>query len=112
MVLTIGTGLRVWLWWHYGMAAGVEVSALPVILAGGLLNDAIVALYLFLPLAAYLAFLPDRWHASRVNRSILSAGSWLTVFALAFLAVAESYFFDEFNARFNLVAFDYLAYPT
>lgn len=112
IVLAIGSCLRAWLWWRYGSAAGVDASVLPAILAGGLLNDAIVALYLLLPLAAYLAFLPDRWYASPVNRSILAAGSWLTVFALVFLAVAESYFFAEFDARFNLVAFDYLAYPT
>ena len=112
IALAIGTCLRAWLWWRYGMAAGVGTSALPAILAGGLLNDAIVALYLFLPLAAYLALLTDRWYASRVNRLILSAGSWLTVFTLVFLAATETFFFGEFDARFNLVAFDYLAYPT
>ena len=31
---------------------------------------------------------------------------------MVFLAVVEDYFFQEFDARFNLVAFDYLAFPT
>ncbi len=31
---------------------------------------------------------------------------------MIFLAVAETYFFQEFDSRFNLVAFDYLVYPT
>ena len=31
---------------------------------------------------------------------------------MVFLAVVERYFFQEFDSRFNLVAFDYLAYPT
>ena len=66
--LAIGACLRAWLWWHFGTAAGVDASALTAILAGGLLNDSIVALYLFIPLSAYLAFVPDRWYASRLNR--------------------------------------------
>ena len=49
---------------------------------------------------------------SRANRVLISIGSWITLFAMVFLAVAERYFFQEFDARFNLVAFDYLAYPT
>jgi phosphoglycerol transferase MdoB-like AlkP superfamily enzyme len=110
--LVIGTLLRAWLWARFGLADGVAATTLPLILAGGLLNDAVVALYLFLPLAAYMAFLPDAWYHSRANRIVLAAGSWLTLFGLVFLAIAEFYFFEEFDARFNLVAFDYLAYPT
>ena len=110
--LVVGTCLRGWLWWRFGIRAGVAVESLPGILAGGLLNDGVVALYLFLPLAVYLAFLPDAWYEARANRTALAIGSWLTIFALVFLAFTESYFFEEFDARFNLVAFDYLAYPT
>jgi phosphoglycerol transferase MdoB-like AlkP superfamily enzyme len=110
--LTIGGLLRAWLWTQFGAAAGVGVATLPLILAGGLLNDAVIALYLLLPLATYTAFLPDSWYHSRANRIVLAFGSWLTLFGLVFAAVAESYFFEEFDARFNLVAFDYLAYPT
>ena len=110
--LAIGACLRAWLWWRFGTLAGVDASALPAILAGGLVNDAIVALYLFMPLSAYLAFVTDRWYASWLNRGLLAVGSWLTVFSLVYLAFTESYFFEEFDSRFNLVAFDYLAYPT
>jgi len=110
--LLIGALLRAWLSWQFGIPAGVGAADLPLILAGGLLNDAVTALYLLGPLAAYTALLPDRWYRSRANRAVLAIGSWLTLFALSFLAVAETYFFEEFDARFNLVAFDYLAYPT
>ncbi len=110
--MAIGSLLRAWLWVRFGVPAGVDASTLPLILVGGLLNDAVVALYLFLPLAAYTAFLPDTWYHARASRAVLAAGSWLTLFSLLFLAVAEFYFFEEFDARFNLVAFDYLAYPT
>jgi phosphoglycerol transferase MdoB-like AlkP superfamily enzyme len=110
--LAIGAAARALLWFNFGPPAGVGASELLVILAGGLFNDAVVALYLLTPLALYTALLPDRWYRSRANRAVLAAGSWLTLFALAFLAVVEAYFFQEFDARFNLVAFDYLAYPT
>lgn len=110
--LLAGALLRAWLWWRFGVVAGVGAPSLPLLLGAGLLNDAVVAIYLLGPLAAYLALLPDRWHRSAFNRRLLACGGWLTLFALAFLAVTESYFFEEFDARFNLVAFDYLAYPT
>ncbi len=111
-VLLIGALTRIWLWWQFGLSAGIGPGALPLIALGGLLNDAVVALYLLAPLALYSALLPDSWYRSRANRMLLAIGSWLSVFALVFLAVAEFYFFQEFDARFNLVAFDYLAYPT
>jgi len=110
--LLIGAALRVVLWWQFGTPAGVSGILLPAILVGGLLNDAVVALYLLVPLAIYTLLLPDRWWHSRPNRWLLAAGTWGTLFAIAFLAVVEVYFFEEFDARFNVVAFDYLVYPT
>jgi phosphoglycerol transferase MdoB-like AlkP superfamily enzyme len=108
----IGAVARALLWWNFGTTAGVAATALPAILAGGLANDAIVACYLLTPLALYTALLPDRWYRTPANRRILAVGSWLTLFALTYLAIVEAYFFQEFDSRFNLVAFDYLAYPT
>lgn len=110
--VAIGFVARALLWWNFSTTAGVAASALPAILAGGLVNDAIVAIYLLTPLALYTALLPDRWYRTPANRRVLAIGSWLWLFALTFLAIIESYFFQEFDARFNLVAFDYLAYPT
>ena len=110
--LLVGGLLRVALWWQYGVADGVAGVQLPSILARGLLNDLVVTLYAFTPFALYLALVPEHWFNSRVNRIVILAGSWITLFAMVFLAVAEDYFFQEFDSRFNLVAFDYLAYPT
>jgi phosphoglycerol transferase MdoB-like AlkP superfamily enzyme len=56
--------------------------------------------------------LPDDWFRSHVNRWILTIGSLLAIFALIYLAFVEFFFFQEFDARFNIVAFDYLMYPT
>jgi len=110
--LIVGALLRSALWWQYGTADGVGPSLLPSILARGMLNDLVVSLYAFTPFALYLALVPNRWYRSRANRLLITAGSWTTLFAMVFLAVVEDYFFREFDARFNLVAFDYLAYPT
>jgi phosphoglycerol transferase MdoB-like AlkP superfamily enzyme len=111
-ILLIGAVTRAWLWWQFGLPGAVAPAVLPLIAVGGLLNDAIVALYMLAPLALYSALLPDSWYESTANRRLLAVGNWLSLFALVFLAVAEFYFFQEFDARFNLVAFDYLAYPT
>ena len=110
--LLVGALLRVALWWQYGIDDGVTGAQMPSILVRGLLNDFVVALYAFTPFALYLALIPERWLGSRVNRLLILAGSWITLFAMVFLAVSENYFFQEFDSRFNLVAFDYLAYPT
>jgi hypothetical protein len=110
--LVVGAVLRATLWWQFGALEGVAAAELPSILARGLLNDCVVTLYAFLPLALYLALVTDRWLRSRAHGLLVTAGSWATLFAMVFLAVVERYFFQEFDARFNLVAFDYLAYPT
>ncbi|HEY5807411.1 MAG TPA: LTA synthase family protein, partial [Povalibacter sp.] len=77
----------------------------------GVINDLIQSAYLSLPLALYLLLMPQRWLRSKAARWMLATGSVLTLAALLFLCIAEYFFFEEFNARFNLVAFDYLMYP-
>ncbi len=110
--LTLGSILRVVLWWAYGREAGVQLAALPGILGAGVVNDAVQSLYFFAPFALYVFLLPDVWYRSRINRWVLTVGSLLTIFALIYLAFVEFYFFQEYDARFNIVAFDYLMYPT
>lgn len=110
--VAVGTVLRAVLWWRFGLPAGVSGWTLPAILVGGLLNDLVVATYLLAPLVLYTSLLSDRWYHSRPNQWLLAAGSWLTLALITYLAFVEVYFFKEYDARFNLVAFDYLAYPT
>jgi len=113
-VLYLGLGLvvRLVLWVRFGAAAAVPASDLPLVLLAGTVNDAAESLYLLGPLVLYLFMVPDRWHRSRGNRILLTVCSLLTVAGLVYLAAAEVYFFEEFDARFNLVAFDYLIYPS
>ncbi|NJO13689.1 MAG: hypothetical protein HC872_09750 [Gammaproteobacteria bacterium] len=110
-VIALGALLRGVLWWQFGRAAEISAMALPALLGAGALNDVVVSLYLFAPLSLYLLLMPDRWFRSAAGRLLLRAGMFLSVFGLIYLAVLEYYFFEEFNARLNLVAFDYLMYP-
>jgi len=87
------------------------VADLPLLMLAGLLNDAVEGLYVVTPLVLYLLLVPDRWYRTRASRALLAGGFALTLAALIYTAAAEFYFFEEFDARFNLVAFDYLRYP-
>ncbi len=110
--LTLGAILRLVLWWQFGTAAGVGAGLLPAILAGGAVNDAVQSLYLLAPLSLCVALLPDRWFRSVALRRLLQAGAAVMLAGLVFVSFSEFFFFEEFDARFNIVAFDYLMYPT
>ena len=110
--LALGSAGRLLLWAKFGLDADVGVSHLPLLLAGGFINDFVESLYLFAPFALYLLLVPDRWFRSRANKVILYVGAAGTMTGLLYLTAAEYFFFEEFDARFNIVAYDYLAYPT
>jgi phosphoglycerol transferase MdoB-like AlkP superfamily enzyme len=109
--LCLGAVTRLVLWARFGTAADVPLSDLPLLLLAGLVNDLVTSLYVVAPLILYLLLAPDRWHCSRTGRALLAAGFVLTLGALIYIAAAEFFFFEEFDARFNLVAFDYLRFP-
>lgn len=110
--LGISLLLRLVLWGAFGGGAGVKVSALPSILLRGFANDLLTLPYLLLPLILFLTFATQRF----IKRSFVQWGlatfTFLTLFGLLYLSVAEYFFFEEFDSRFNLVAVDYLIYPT
>lgn len=81
-------------------------------LAVGEAFDLLAALWLLVPWMLYLAVVPERWFRHRWHRRAVLAGLFLTTFGVLFVAVAELFFFQEFNGRFNFVAVDYLMYPT
>ena len=110
--LVLGLAGRAFLWARFGLEADVGASRLPYILTAGCINDLIESLYLFAPFALYILLVPDRWFRSTANRVILYAATAATITGLVYLTAAEYFFFEEFDARFNIVAYDYLAYPT
>jgi phosphoglycerol transferase MdoB-like AlkP superfamily enzyme len=104
--LTIGTGLRVAL--LVAHQDGVLRAAWPRTIALGLWVDALVALVLFSPLAVGLALRGD----GAPKRPWMGHALLVLVYAAAaFGAAVEYQFFEEFDARFNHVALDYLLYP-
>jgi phosphoglycerol transferase MdoB-like AlkP superfamily enzyme len=81
-------------------------------LGSGEAFDSVAALWVAAPFVLYLALIPERWYRSRAHRVIVPAFFGLACFGVLFVAVAEVFFFLEFNGRFNFVAVDYLMYPT
>lgn len=112
LFLLISGLTRLLLWWRFGWAAGVPLAHLPGVLLLGAINDAVESVYLFIPLALYLWLATDHWLSSRAGRGLMGVGGALLIFGMLFLGAMEYFFFEEFNARFNLVAVDYLIYPT
>jgi phosphoglycerol transferase MdoB-like AlkP superfamily enzyme len=110
--LVLGFVTRVVLWRVYGHAAQVGIGSLGWIIPAGLIADAVESLYLLAPLALFLWLCPDRWQRTGIMRGVLLAGTALWMFGMLFNGVTEFYFFEEFDSRFNLVAVDYLIYPT
>ncbi len=110
--LALSAVLRVALWAVFGTASQVPASALAWILPAGALADGIQAMYLFAPLVALVCLVPARWHGTPAMRRLLLGAAFAGMFLLLFVAACEYFFFEEFDARFNLVSVDYLIYPT
>jgi len=110
--LVAGIALRLMLWWRFGRESDVVSMNLLWILPAGTANDLLQCLYLSIPLTLYLLLVPDRFYRTLASRVVLSVGFVSTIAGLCFITAAEYFFFEEFDARFNLVAFDYLMYPT
>src|SRR5436190_22716609 len=76
----------------------------------GLGFDTAAAGVVALPLVLYLTFVPRRLFAHPVQRVFLSLCCYLGLYLLLFAATSEWLFWDEFGARFNFIAVDYLVY--
>ena len=77
----------------------------------GLVFDALTALVLGTPFALFLLLTSHRRLAKRSTKILVGAIFFIHLFALFYLCIAEVVFFQEFTARFNYVAVDYLIYP-
>src|SRR5258706_2264370 len=80
------------------------------ILALGLLFDVVAAAYVVLPLVLWLALAPQRLARTRAYGLATLAWFLIVCFVALVHAVAEWLFWDEFGARFNFIAVDYLVY--
>lgn len=79
-------------------------------LAVGLLFDLITLSYAGIPYLAFLVLAPRRLYSSPRATPFLHAAALGSIYVLVLGAVAEWFFFEEFGARFNFIAVDYLIY--
>ena len=103
--------LRLGLLTFFGPTAHVPMQDYPGIIFFGSVNDLVEVVYLMVPFALYLLLAPQWIYNSRAGRLAMVLLLWLTVFGMLYLCAVQYYFFQEYDARFNLVAVDYLIYP-
>ena len=110
--VSLGLLLRVVLWIAFGRAQQVGAGTLLGLLCSGAFADLIQSFYLLAAYALFLWLTPDRLYRSRVVQFGVLVAAFVWMFGLTFVAAVEYFFFEEFDARLNLVAVDYLMYPT
>jgi phosphoglycerol transferase MdoB-like AlkP superfamily enzyme len=93
---------------------GKEVPHEPLkwlyLFAVGLGYDLLTFVYFAWPLLLYLWLMPRRAYVSRPGRAILMLLCFVLLYALLFIGASELVFWNEFGARFNFIAVDYLVY--
>ena len=108
-LVVLFTATRAALLWHPGnpaTAAGDAVAAFAI----GLAFDVATAVLICAPLYLLTLLAPNRLAASSAWRAIIVLLWTATLYALTVVAVGEWLFWDEFGARFNFIAVDYLLY--
>lgn len=92
-----------------GLKAGA-VDHLLAFLVGFHRDVAATLLLLLIPVWAIVVISPSRWAGRwfRWTWLILGTVGWLV---MVFIHIAEGFFFEEYQSRFNPVAIDYLIYP-
>lgn len=78
----------------------------------GLFYDLVNAAYFILPFMIYIWLVSDKALKKNGQRIFLYGIFSVFIFGLLFNTVSEWFFWDEFNARFNFIAVDYLVYTT
>jgi len=103
--------LRITLLFFFGPTAHVPMGHYPGIIFLGTINDLVEVIYLLVPCAFYLLLAPQRFYNAKIGRLAMALLLGLTIFGMLYLCAVQYYFFKEYDARFNLVAVDYLIYP-
>ena len=87
----------------------VPWRALPILVTGAL-YDLVVVSHLLIPFAICALVFPATERGCRAHAIAASLFVGLTLVATLVVAVAEGLFWNEFSARFNFIAVDYLVY--
>jgi phosphoglycerol transferase MdoB-like AlkP superfamily enzyme len=87
-----------------------DFATLAQAFARGLWFDAAAAIFAVTPLVLWLALAPNRLARTWLYRALTLLAFGAACFGLMLLAVSEWLFWEEFAARFNFIAVDYLLY--
>jgi phosphoglycerol transferase MdoB-like AlkP superfamily enzyme len=107
-LIALATLTRLALALHSGEA--LSAGAIAQVFLRGLWFDLAAAVFAVTPLVLWLALAPARLARTWLYRGATMLIFFGAVFGLLVLAVAEWLFWDEFGARFNFIAVDYLLY--
>ncbi len=88
-----------------------SVADIALIFLSGLHRDFVAALVETIPLLGWMLIVPDRSFGALWHRVLFLGGCFVFWFVHSFMLFTEYFFFDEFKARFNTVAVDYVLYP-
>lgn len=102
--------LRSVLWiWEWESVQKNYLQLLPSFFTGLAYDIGVLSIF-WVVLGSHLLFFPKKHIGNWLDKSIIYFFSALTIFILVFTFFAEITFWDEFHARFNFVAVDYLIY--
>ncbi|RZJ76259.1 MAG: alkaline phosphatase family protein [Flavobacterium sp.] len=99
----------VFIFWQYQDVQWDLLSFIRTIVTGAF-YDLATALFISIPGIAYFTLFPNRFIGSLLDRILIYVFYSLTIFILVFTFFAEITFWEEFRARFNFIAVDYLIY--
>lgn len=102
--------LRFILMWRSWPAKHPDWLQLSEVLGIGLLNDLVSALFLMAALLWCSVLFSDSTRGRRLFTITWFVLLPLILFGILFIATAEVFFWNEFSARFNFIAVDYLVY--
>ncbi|RPI58226.1 MAG: sulfatase, partial [Planctomycetaceae bacterium] len=110
LFLAVSLILRVVLCVDSASQADLGVWAMTKVFAVGTFFDLIAYFFIVSPVTLYLLLAPEKLFSWKPLRYVALAIYFLAIYALLFDAASEWFFWDEFGARYNFVAVDYLIY--
>jgi phosphoglycerol transferase MdoB-like AlkP superfamily enzyme len=110
--LSVGFLTRLVLLLATGSGVPPHPGMLAFVFGVGLGYDVLAYVYLAIPLVLLLWLLPRRWLARRTGSFLVGFACLSLLLVTLFVAEAEWTFWEEFQARFNFIAVDYLVYTT
>lgn len=112
ILVVLSTLTRIALLFKSASAVDITFLNLLGIFGIGLFYDLVNATYFILPFMIYIWLMPDKTLKKNWQRILLYSIFSFFIFGLLFNIVSEWFFWDEFSARFNFIAVDYLVYTT